>query len=196
MPTLTPNKTVGPPDDYWWGRHWCDDPQDVFYVEPELRPAYCSLDAPPTKENLRKLYDGGVQLHRVLRDAKGRCRPAPDIQNTGALAMVRPLSVDMVTVDFDDDLHVAAWRHALRLRFAENQVRAEQQSQAMEAGRPRCQICNATLFSSSAPIYRPWSKGKGRLCALCSEAVNLAGAQQHLDAHRAAVTSLLESLEH
>jgi hypothetical protein len=184
-----------PPAGYCPGRtEWTDDPEDVFYVDPELRAVYCQTDAPPYPDDLRRLYDGRVEIQRVVRDPKGRYRAAPDIINTGNLALVRPVQVDLVRVDFGDELHVAAWRHILRRDWAQGQLRTVEQIRLQESLRPRCRVCQKVLIPSTQPALRPWSRGKS-LCPECAEAVNLAGAQQHLAAHHAAITSWLESLD-
>ena len=180
-----------PPDDYCPGRKdWTEDQEDVFYVRPELRAAYCDPGAAPIRNDLRKLFEGQIRLQRIVRGPKGRYVTAPDIVNTGVLAQLRPTSVDRVTVTYDDELHVAAWKHTLRLRFAENMLRTDEQARQMEAARPRCRICGQGL-TTSAPAYRPWSKGAA-FCSQCAEAVNLAGAQRHLDQHREDISRWLD----
>jgi hypothetical protein len=109
--------------------------------------------------------------------------------NTGNLATLRPTSVDLVTVDPTDELMTAVWRHTRRVKFAEGVVRADEQIRRQEAAQTRCQICGA-LLTSSAPVYRPWSNGAA-FCSQCSEAVNLAGAERHLDENRGAIRSWL-----
>jgi hypothetical protein len=193
-PETVPAGEVGssPPGDYCPGRtSWVEDREDVFYVAPELRADYCRPDAPPSSAEMRKLWSGAIQINRVLEEGKGY-RWAPALRNTGNLAVLRPTSPDVITVDPADNLHVAAWTHALRRNWAEKQVRVAEDAERREAALPRCQVC-AALLTPSPPVYRPWSKGGGRLCAACSEAVNLAGAMRHLDEHRDAIAGWLDS---
>jgi hypothetical protein len=183
--------SASPPADYCPGRtSWVEDREDVFYVAPELRADYCRPDAPPSRDQTRKLWNGGIRLNRVVRDGK-RFVWAPPIRNTGNLATFRPTSPDETDVDPQDELHSAAWRHVLRRDWAEKQVRVAALYRANEASRPRCPICSSPLIHNAAQ-YGPWTKGAA-LCLACSEAVNLAGAMRHLDEHRDAIAGWLET---
>jgi hypothetical protein len=193
MPVKTSSDTeIQPPEDYCPDRsQWVDDTEDVFYVPPELRADYCRTDAPPSNDDMRRLWNGGVRLNRVIRERRGRYVWAPPIPNTGNLAVFRPNSPDVIAVDALDELHVAVWRHTLRRNWAEKQIRVAEDIARWEAAQPRCEICS-TLLAPSPPVYRPWTKGRGRLCPSCTEAINLAGALRHLETHRAAIDAYLE----
>jgi hypothetical protein len=179
-----------PPSDYCPGRsQWCDDAEDVFFVPAELRADYCRPDAPPADNQTRRLWAGGIQLNRVIRDGK-RFVWAPPIVNSGALAQLRPTSPDVIEVDPLDELHVAAWRHMLRRDWSERQLRVTEEIRRQDEARPRCRICG-TVLVQNASQYGPWTQG-APLCPACAEAVNLAGAMRHLDEHRDAIARWLE----
>jgi len=197
MPVKTPadvgELAATPPPDYCPGRsQWATDPEDVFWVAPELRAAYCHPDAGPSQDQTRKLWNRAITLNRVVRERGGRYVWAPPIPNTGGLALLRPSSPDEIVVDPSDELHVSAWKHVLRRDKAAKQVFIAEDSKRREAALPRCEICS-TLLVPSPPDYRPWTKGGGRLCSPCSETVNLAGALRHLETHQAAIASWLEA---
>jgi hypothetical protein len=179
-----------PPADYCPDRtEWCADEADPFYTPPEERALICDPKAPPSNDDMRRLWNRQVTLNRIVRDAK-RYRWAPPIQNSGALALHRPTSADEIVVNPEDAVHVSAWRHGLRRRWAQAQIRSAAAMEAIERSQPRCRGCQSVVVSNVAE-FGPWSHGKGLLCPACRAALDWAGAQRHLDEHRAALDALL-----
>jgi hypothetical protein len=181
-----------PPPDYCPGRDdWCNDVEDPFYTPPEERPFICDPNAPPTTGELKKLWAGGLRINRVVPGPKGGYRWAPPIENSGALKMLRPTSPDEIVIDPADPLHTAVWRHQLRRRFAQRQLKAAEQMRANELAQPRCSVCSAVVHTSTPAHYSPWTRG-GRVCGRCAAAIDLRGAQLHLAEHQDKIDRYLE----
>ncbi len=142
---------------------------------------------------MAKLYDGRVTLNRVILEGK-RHVFAPSIQNSGPVAQLRPTSPDTIKVDPQDVLHVAAWRHFERRRWAQAQIRTEEDRRRLEAAQPRCEICGDVLINGGANTIGSGTKGRGRLCPPDADAINFEAARRRLETHRAAVEAWLEGV--